>query len=366
VTDNDTPPNTYIQSATRTNEWRTAIAADNATGTITITVTYTGGSDTYDVTLSDTFCGVPADTPTYNVEVDPACEYDIEMREYTLTALISGDLDGVERVYDSLATSTNYGGPLDGTYSRVIDEDNDGEIPTQSVSFTALMDNGETFSSSLDISPTNCGKNYYVYIFDPVCAYDSKSGYAYLEVTLVGDSYELAAVASITDSVGAAKTPFVKVSDDTWRTSQWLPDNGTSEVTFSGSLAAGLNGAVYPYEATYNDGLGITDCGYVGPQKTSTACVDNGLSFTFTFRFTTQSGQKVVGMGETEATGHADVTKYVEDSTNVWKVTLTEAEIYNAKYGGTTFLAPFDGRGLSTGANTDFKQLVDGGACKRV
>jgi hypothetical protein len=364
VTDNDTPPNTYVQSTTRANEWRTAIAADDATGTITITVTYTGGTTTDTVTLSDTFCDVPADdtppdttTPTvpeYNVEVDPACEYDIEMREYTLTALISGDLDGIERVYDSLATSTSYSGPVDGTYSRVIDEDIDGEIPTQSVSFTALMDNGETFSSSLDISPTNCGKNYYVYIFDPVCAYDSKTGYAYLEVTLVGDSYELAAVASITDGVGAAKTPFVKVSDDTWRTSQWLPDNGAGEITFSGSLETGLNGAVYPYEATYNDGLDSGNCGYINPRIVfnSWDCKLSDGIYQVSLNISVQPGVTATvsdANGASGTPGHAEYTTWTADGANplLWRTTLTRDEL--TKQSGTTFIKVVDSRGLEGG-----------------
>ncbi|MDA3007247.1 MAG: hypothetical protein O2969_06645, partial [Actinomycetota bacterium] len=370
VTDNDTPPNTYIQSATRANEWRTAIAADDATGTITITVTYNGGSDTYDVTLSDTFCDVPTEdtppdttTPTvpeYNVEVDPDCEYDIEMREYTLTALISGDLDGIERVYDSLATSTSYSGPVDGTYSRVIDEDIDGEIPTQSVSFTVLMDNGETFSSSLDISPTNCGKQYYPYIDAAKCGYNTNTGWAYLELVIGGDQYELAAVGSVTDSVGGAKAPFVKINDTTWRTDQWMTDEYTYE--FTGALKAGLNGRVgdLPIDSLYQLG----DCDYQSPSSITFECAptpDNNYLVKMTIG-TVQIGASVVAVDDANGTvgqapGHAEFTEWVVDqnNSNVWTAVLTRPELTSRS--GPTYFTVTDSRGKTGGRNQELLTL---------
>ncbi|MDA2959314.1 MAG: hypothetical protein O2982_04145 [Actinomycetota bacterium] len=373
VTDNDTPPNTYIQSATRANEWRTAIAADDATGTITITVTYNGGSDTYDVTLSDTFCDVPTEdtppdttTPTvpeYNVEVDPDCEYDIEMREYTLTALISGDLDGIERVYDSLATSTSYSGPVDGTYSRVIDEDIDGEIPTQSVSFTVLMDNGETFSSSLDISPTNCGKQYYPYIDAAKCGYNTNTGWAYLELVIGGDQYELAAVGSVTDSVGGAKAPFVKINDTTWRTDQWMTDEYTYE--FTGALKAGLNGRVgdLPIDSLYQLG----DCDYQSPSSITFECAptpDNNYLVKMTIG-TVQIGASVVAVDDANGTvgqapGHAEFTEWVVDqnNSNVWTAVLTRPELTSRS--GPTYFTVTDSRGKTGGRNQELLTLCEG------
>jgi hypothetical protein len=187
-----------------------------------------------------------------------------------------------------------------------------------------------------------------------VCAYDSKTGYAYLEVTLVGDSYELAAVASITDSVGAAKTPFVKVSDDTWRTSQWLPDNGAGEITFSGSLETGLNGAVYPYEATYNDGLDSGNCGYINPRIVFNSWdykLSDGIC-QVSLNISVQPGVTATvsdANGASGTPGHAEYTTWTADGANplLWRTTLTRDEL--TKQSGTTFIKVVDSRGLEGG-----------------
>ena len=370
VTDNDTPPNTYSQSSARPNEWRADLDASQANGTITITVTYTGGSDTYDVTLSDTFCGVPVDTPPtttepsgpqYNVEVDPNCEYDIEMREYVMTALISGDLEGVERVYDSLDTAASYTGPIDSIYTRIIEEEN-SEIPTTTVTFTALMDNGETFSSSMDISPTNCGKSYYPYIIDATCGYNAATGWLYVDVQVGYNQFDISAVGSVTDSVGGAKMPFVKISDDTWRTEQWNTD--AYEVVFSADLLPGLNGNGDTLRIdTYDLG---DNCVYDWPQAITVECdptPDNGYLVKLMVG-SVQAGATVSSVDDAngsvgQAPGHAEFTDWVVDqnNSNIWTAVLTRPELTSRS--GTTYFTVTDSRGITGGRNAQLLTLCE-------
>ena len=360
VTDNDTPPNTYSQSSARPNEWRTDIDASQANGTITITVTYTGGSDTADVTLSDTFCGVPDDTPQYNVEVDPNCEYDIEMREYVMTVLISGDLDGVDRVYDSLDTAVSYTGPdASDTYTRIIEEEN-SEIPTTTVTFTALMDNGESFSSSMDISPTNCGKSYYPSIVEVTCGYNAATGWLYVDVQIGYNQFYISAVGSVTDNVGGAKVPFVKISDDTWRTEQWYTN--AEEVTFSGELLPGLSGDVDPLRVdTYNLG---DDCYYESPREITFDCeptADNGFLVKMEIGFV-QAAATITSVTDANSSignppGHAEFTTWVVDPSDsrVWTATMTRPELTSRS--GFTYFTVVDNRGVQGGRNIQFLTL---------
>ena len=367
VTDNDTPPNTYNQSATRTNEWRTAIAADNATGTITITVTYTGGSDTYDVTLSDTFCGVPADTPTYNVEVDPACEYDIEMREYTLTALISGDLDGVERVYDSLDPGVDYAGPdANDTYSRVIDA-LETTLPVGDITVTAVMDNGETFSSSYSAGPSGCGRgDVFVDIWGVECSYNPNTGFADLDVFISGD---IDALASISDSVGegtyvkSATTPF------TWETSGWLLDPEPSMITFDGELKPGFTGTVDPLEGSLSElQLFRNDCGYEDPRFNfkSLTCLNQNPTFLISIEITGQEGTTVqltdrdLAVGDP---GHAQFTTWEAKPTagepGRWATEVTFQQMGSTASNATTVLVVTDGRGFTDTYGVDFQDICN-------
>jgi len=350
VPDNDTPPNTYIQSATRTNEWRTAIAADNATGTITITVTYTGGTATRSVTLSDTFCGVPTDdtppttdTPpiTYDLKVDPRCSWDVKNRVYVLVVTTSGDSGEIVKVVDSIDPAVPYTTVDSGTvrdYGRRVDS-----VPTTTVTFTVVMSNDQQFTADLSTSDA-CGRVFNVEITDITCDYQRKTGWARLTAVLGGvDADEVSALRS--DWSGAMSGPTSTNGVVTFADSRWEPRPSDSvDVVFTATLPNGtkaLSTPDYPPVDRFS-------CGYVAPDPAGTPKCQfdsKNREYFFLITYAVQSG---ANLSDSDITGSAasNIVANLDKEAGTLRLALDRSVVEKLEPNDRTNVVSSDNRGI--------------------